>query len=83
MARPFDTADHPKSDTATRILLYQCNHVKELDDGTLEFTGVNLIDGKNDVPRTVKNMTAGSMISNFMKNFSKKLVEVDAKIAAQ
>jgi|TARA_B110000305_G_C19181018_1_gene512011 hypothetical protein len=46
-------------------------------------TTVNITDAKNDVPRTVKNMTAGSMISKFMTNFGEKLEKVNEKIAAQ
>lgn len=81
--RPFDHPDHPKHDGATRIIMFQCQHGRELDDGTLEMTTVNITDAKNDVPRTVKNMTAGSMISKFMTNFGEKLEKVNEKIAAQ
>jgi hypothetical protein len=42
-------------------------------------TTVNISDAKNDVPRTVKNMTAGSMISKFMTNFGEKLEKVNEK----
>lgn len=80
--RPLDHADHPKSDSATRIVMYQVSHGKELDDGTLEMVNVNLIDTKNDPPRSVKNMTAGSMISKFMTDFGNRLIKVNEKLAA-
>lgn len=80
--RPLDHPDHPKHDGATRIVMFQCQHGKELDDGTLEMTTVNIIDTKNDTPRSVKNMQAGSMISKFMTSFGEKLEKVNAKLAA-
>ena len=83
ISRPlFDHPDYPKTDDATRILSYRCAHGKELDDGTLEMTTVNIIDTKNDTPRSVKNMQAGSMISKFMTSFGEKLEKVNAKLAA-
>jgi len=45
-------------------------------------TTVNIIDTKNDTPRSVKNMQAGSMISKFMTSFGEKLEKVNAKLAA-
>lgn len=79
--RPHVNGDYPKHDGATRLIMYQVSHGKELDDGTLEMVNVNLIDTKNDPPRSVKNMTAGSMISKFMTDFGNRLIKVNEKLA--